>query len=167
MTGPTFKIAAQNPTQTLPWTGVPPLSIQQLWFSIQRVEWATLAIIPAGPETSALDFGRPLYEVGKLAMGERLRLLDARTVKLSGVAPLIVDMVTPPAGPRSTNVQWSERAMVLVESVLVQPAAVPVALAADAALLCVELGKTSMASARETLDIVGRQRFIGCVTLGR
>ena len=36
--------------------------------------------------------GRPLYEVGHLAMGDRLRLLDAREVKLDKTAPLILDM---------------------------------------------------------------------------
>ena len=41
------------------------------------------------------------------------------------------------------------------------------ALAADAALLCVEMGTTAIAAARETMQIVGAQRFLGCITLPR
>jgi hypothetical protein len=47
--------------------------MQQLWFALQRLEWATLAVVPADGHSSALDFARPLHEVGRLAMGEKLR----------------------------------------------------------------------------------------------
>ena len=146
---PTFKLADPATPEPLPWVGIPPLSMQQLWFSLQRLEWATLAVVPADGHSSALDFGRPLYEVGRLAMGEKLRLLDARDVKLNRTAPLILDMTG--ANNPGNGTQWSERALVMVESVLTQPSAVPLVLASDAALLCLELGKTSLAAARETL----------------
>ena len=144
------------------WAGIPSLSMQQLWFSLQRHEWSTLVAVPADRETSVMDFGRPLYEVGRLAMGEKLRLIDARDVKLTRTAPLILDMTGAGTGRGA-----GERVLVLIESVLSHPSGVPVALAADAALLCVELGKTSIAAARETVKIVGSQRFLGCITIPR
>ncbi len=159
-----FMIPEEPPADVLPWTGVPPLSMQQLWFSIQRLEWSTLVVVPAGPETSALDFGRPLFEVGRLAMGDRLRLLDARKVELGGTAPLILDM-TGASPVRAAGPPWNERVLVLIEPVVSHPSGIPIALAADAALLCVEMGKSSLASARETVQILGAQRFVGCVTL--
>jgi hypothetical protein len=153
-----------SPTEDSGWAGIPSLSMQQLWFSLQRREWSTLVVVPADREMSVTDFGRPLYEVGRLAMGEKLRLVDARDVKLTRTAPLILDMTA--GGPmRGIGGQAGERVLVLIESVLSHPSGVPVALAADAALLCVELGKTSMAAARETVQIVGAQRFLGCITL--
>jgi hypothetical protein len=162
---PTFKLAEPAPAETANWSGVPPLSMQQLWFAVQRLEWASLVIVPADGNSSAIDFGRPLYEVGHLAMGDRLRLLDAREVKLDKTAPLILDM-TGASRPHATGPQQrSERVLVMVESVLAAPSAIPVALAADAAILCVELGKTSLAGARETIQILGSQRFVGCITL--
>jgi hypothetical protein len=162
---PTFKLADSAPAETASWSGVPPLSMQQLWFAIQRLEWASLVIVPADGNSSALDFGKPLYEVGKLAMGDRCRLLDARDVKLDKTAPLILDMHGA-SKPHAAGVQQrSERVLVLIESVLAAPSAIPVAMAADAAILCVELGKTSMAGARETIQILGSQRFVGCITL--
>jgi hypothetical protein len=158
------KLADDESTEGQTWAGIPSLSMQQLWFSLQRREWSTLVAIPADRETSVMDFGRPLYEVGRLAMGEKLRLLDAREVKLTRTAPLILDMTggSPTRGP---GIESGERVLVLIQSVLSHPSGVPVALAADAALLCIELGMTSIAAARETMEIVGRQRFLGCIAL--
>ena len=161
----TFKLADTAPAETANWPGVPSLSMQQLWFAIQRLEWASLVIIPADGNSSAIDFGKPLYDVGKLAMGERLRLLDARAVKLDKTAPLILEMSGASKPHAAGSQQWSERVLVMIESVLSAPSAIPVALAADAAILCVELGKTSVAGARETVQILGSQRFVGCITL--
>ena len=107
---------------------------------------------------------RAAGDVGRLAMGDNLRLVDAREVKLTRTAPLIVEMTGAGRGPGSKG---GERVLVVIDSVLSHPSGVPVALAADAALLCVEMGKTSLTAARETLQIVGAQRFLGCITLPR
>jgi len=158
-----FKLA-DPASATEPTPGLrPSLAMQQLWFTLQRMEWASLVLVPGGPGLSSMDFARPLYEVGHLAMGDRLRLLDARESKIGGIAPLILDMSG--AGPRASGTTWNERVLVAIESVLAQPAAIPVAVAADAALLCVEMGRTSIEAARETVQIVGPQRFVGCITL--
>jgi hypothetical protein len=155
------KIKADDaPAEESAWAGIPSLSLQQLWFSLQRREWSSLVAVPADRGLSVMDFVRPLYEVGRLALGEKLRLLDARDVKLTRTAPLILEMTGGGSGG-----QPGGRVLVLIESVLSHPSGVPVALAADAALLCVEMGTTSIAAARETLQIVGPQRFLGCITL--
>jgi hypothetical protein len=161
--GPTLVRVNEEPSTDVPiWDGIPPLSMQQLWFSLQRLQWSSLLILPASPESSAMDFGRPLYQVARLAMGPRVRLLDGRGVKLTRTAPLILDMT----GASSDRGAASEgdRVLVLLESVISHPSGVPVALAADAAVLCVDLGKTTLAHAKETLRLVGAQRFVGCLT---
>jgi hypothetical protein len=148
------------PAEDTAWAGIPSLSLQQLWFSLQRREWSSLIAVPADRGMSLMDFVQPLYDVGRLAMGDKLRLVDARDVKLTRTAPLIVEMTE--GGP---NRKSGERVLVLIESVLSHPSGVALALAADAALLCVEMGRTSIAAARETLQIVGAQKFLGCITL--
>ncbi len=50
---------------------------------------------------------------------------------------------------------------------MANPLVLPVALAADAVLLCVELGLTDLASARHSVELLGRDRLIGSVLLGR
>jgi len=163
-TGPGFKLADELPESVSYWGGSPPLQVQQLWFSLQRLEWSTLVVVPAGPESSGMDFGRPLYEVGRLALGERLRLLDARQTQVSGTAGVILDMLGADAR-RPARTQWSERVLVVIESVVSHPTGIPLALASDAMVLGVELGRSSLISARRTLDTLGRSRFVGCLTL--
>ena len=53
--------------------------------------------------------------------------------------------------------------IVALEPVVSNPLGIAVALAADAALLCITLGETPLASAKRTVELVGRERFIGCV----
>lgn len=137
-----------------PWKGMPPVSLQQLWFALQRREWNSLVVLPSSPELSAEDFGRPLYEVARLALGSHVRLLDGRSISLPQTAPLILDMAT--AGERA-------RTLVLLDSVISHPPGVPIALASDGVLLCVEMGKTRLASIAETLQLVGREKFLGCI----
>jgi hypothetical protein len=47
------------------------------------------------------------------------------------------------------------------------PAGVAVARGADAALLCVELGRTHLRAAREVIEQAGRERFLGYVVVER
>jgi hypothetical protein len=55
--------------------------------------------------------------------------------------------------------------IVILDSVLSNPAGIPVALAADAALLCVALGQTDFESAERTVELIGAERFVGSVTI--
>ncbi len=164
MSRATFKLAEQAGPDPQPG-GVPPaLARQQLWFSIQRFDWSSLVLVPADPDTSALEVARALHEVGRLTMGDRLRLLDGRGLKLPATAPMILDM-SGAAPVRPAGTEWSERVLVVVDSIIAHPSGIPVALAADAVVLCLTLGKTPVASARETLKLIGSQRFIGCITV--
>ena len=166
MSRPTIiKLADAPPVEAARWPGAPPLSMQRLWFTIQRLQWASLVVVPADGSSAAGDFGRPLYEVGKLAMGDWLRLLDARELKADKTASLILDMTGANRPHNADSPEGSARVVVMVESVLTAPSAIPVALAADAAILGIELGKTSLAGARETIALLGAHRFLGCVTL--
>ena len=164
MSPATFKLAEPTGPDLHPGLSSPALPMQQLWFSIQRLAWASLVLLPADPETSAQAVGKALHEVGRLTMGERLRMLDARGVQLPATAPLILDMSG--ASPvRQAGPEWSERVLVLIDSVIAQPSGIPIALAADAVVLCLTLGKTPTAAARETLKLIGAQRFAGCIII--
>jgi hypothetical protein len=164
MSRATFKLADQAGGEAHPGAAPPELPRQQLWFSLQRFDWSSLLLLPADPDTSALELGRALHEVGRLTMGELLRLLDGRGLKVSATAPMILDMSgAHPVRPAGT--QWSEKVLVVVDSVVSHPSSIPIALAADAVVLCLTLGKTPLATARETMKLIGPQRFIGCITV--
>jgi hypothetical protein len=53
--------------------------------------------------------------------------------------------------------------VVVLASVIDQLAGVPIALTADAVVLTIVLGKTTLDSARRTLELVGAQRVLGCI----
>lgn len=165
MSRATFKLAEPGGPESQ-FGGVPPeLPRQQLWFSLQRFDWSSLVLLPADPDTSAFELGRALHDVGRLTMGDRLRLLDGRGLKVSATAPMILDMSGAAAPVRPAGVEWSEKVLVVVDSVVSHPSSIPIALAADGVVLCLTLGKTPLAAARETMKLVGPQRFIGCITV--
>jgi hypothetical protein len=135
---------------------------QSLWFAVRSKPWASLAVLPAGPRESALAVANGLYDVGALASGGPMRLLDARAVNLTSSASFIVNMSSLVSGPGERRT-GEQRVIVLLSSVIEQLAGVPVVLAADAVLLTVTLGKTTIDSARRTLELLGADRVIGCV----
>jgi hypothetical protein len=58
-----------------------------------------------------------------------------------------------------------ELVIVALDPLVSNQAAIGVAMLADAALLCVRMGKTDSASARRTIELIGRERVLGCVAL--
>ncbi len=134
-----------------------------LWFAVQTRPWTSLAVLPAGPGESALEVANALYDVGALVSGGPMRLLDARSVTLATSASFIVNMSSLVSSPGERRSGGTQRAVVVLSSVIEQLACVPVALAADAVVLTVTLGKTLLSDARRTLELVGKERVLGTI----
>ncbi len=62
----------------------------------------------------------------------------------------------PPAG----------QVVVAIQPIVVEPLGVAIAQAADAVVLCVELGRTRFKAARRTIELIGRERIAGTVLVG-
>jgi len=145
-------------------SSTPAAAAQALWFAVQRKPWSSLAVLPAGHGGSALAAGNALYDVGLLASGGPMRLLDARAVTLATSASFIVNMTSLlTASERRSSA--AQRLVVVLASVLEQPASIPIALAADAVVLTVALGTTTLDDARQTIGLVGAEHILGCITL--
>ncbi len=136
---------------------------QGLWFAVQTRPWASLAVLPAGPGESALSVANALYDVGALVSGGPMRLLDARAITMASSASFIVNMSALVSAPGERRAGGLQRAVVVLPSVIEQLAVVPIVLAADAVLFTVTLGKTTLDSARRTLELVGAERVLGCI----
>jgi len=54
------------------------------------------------------------------------------------------------------------KVIVAIQPVVVEPLGLAVTQAADVVVLCVEVGRTRLASARRTIELVGRERIAGC-----
>ena len=132
--------------------------LQQLWFSLAAQRWSTLLVVPAPGVRSALPLANGLLHISRRTNPEwRSSLVDGTRISLDQV-PGLVQLVAGKMGKR-------ERALVVVDPVEENPAALALASACDAALLCVALDGSDLHSSRRTLERCGRGRFLGSVVL--
>ncbi len=136
-----------------------PVELRRLWFAAVRREWSSLVVVPAHEGGSAIRVAEALVQIGSIHGSRPVRLIDARTHLLSEAARLVVEM--------TSCVAAGEIAIVVVDSVVGSETGIPLLLAADAALLCVTLGESDFVSAQRTIEMVGRERFLGSVVLDR
>jgi len=55
-----------------------------------------------------------------------------------------------------------ERLVISIPAVASQPLGLSAVQEADAVVICIELGRTKLAAARKTVEVVGRERLVGC-----
>jgi hypothetical protein len=150
-----------------------PREMQELWFATIRHEWRSLVVVPASPGFSVLPIARALADVGGAIRGSPLLVLRAEGTDLNKIALLVSHLTNDAsrvgsAAPRSARPRSAdaEKAMIIaIDAVVTNPLVLPVALAADAVLVCVALGETPLESARHTVELIGRDRVIGSVLL--
>jgi hypothetical protein len=136
---------------------IPDNDWQRIWFATRQKDWSSLAIIPTHAGIDVAHVAQELTATG-LQHGERpVALLNAVGVKLVDTQN-IVDSLAAMTG-RATWV------LVPVDPLADNPSSVAVVRAAAAALLVVRLGQSFLSSARNTIDLVGRERFLGSIAL--
>jgi hypothetical protein len=132
--------------------------LQQLWFATLRREWSSLVVVPASVEASAPSIARALADNGELRKGSPVKLIAAEGVDLAGSSQLIVEI--------TTHVSKGGLVIVSIDPVTINQAGIPIAMAADAALMCVRLGWTDVATGRRAIELIGADKFIGSVVQG-
>lgn len=132
---------------------------QRLWLAAQRTAWKTLALIPIGEGLATPRLAAALAEVGRRHLGGTVVALDATKVSLSTLRSELSAL--------TESARCAERAIVALPPLLGSPACLEIARAADAALLCIELGSSAAAEAEQILEEVGRLRVIGSVIVRR
>src|SRR2546423_13169184 len=128
---------------------------QKIWLAIQAKEWRSLAIVPGSHGVSTLELAQILVDVGWQHRGLPIGLADLRNITLPYIDTVIDEV--------RNHVYNGERVLIALRSVFENPATVPIAQWADGALLCVSLGNTKITGAEQTLDQVGKDRFLGSV----
>jgi hypothetical protein len=166
--------------------------LQELWFATRRRKWKSLVVVPASPGSSVLQIAQALGEVGSAIRMSPVELVNAEGMDLDRLAMLVREIsgeakagvkaevhasvwTSGPAGasPAGKDVAAAragpaERATIIaIEAVAENPLILPLALSADAVLLCVEVGRTKLDEARHTADLIGRDRIIGTALLRR
>jgi len=158
--------------RTGPGSTVEPLltsdDAQRLWLEVHRHQWSSLVLVPADPGASATSIAASLAKAGAALGDPELRVLNAEGMGLEAIRGVIADLklmadLSTRAVSTSTGDPW--RVVVTIESVLSNPLGVMLAQAADMALLCVRKRKTKLAAAQKTVELIGRDLFIGSVVL--
>jgi hypothetical protein len=132
--------------------------LQQLWFSVAPHRWSSLLVVPAPGVSSALPLATGLLHVSRRSGSEqRSSLVDATGASLEEVAGLAQSI--------AARIGQRERILVVVDPIEENPAALALATCCDAAVLCLGLGSSDLRSARDTLERIGRARFLGSVIM--
>jgi hypothetical protein len=147
------------------------IEAQELWLTVTRREWQTLAVIPAHPDGSALSIASALAEAGSLLRGKPVELFSADRAdhSPSGPMPVMNGRATsniplhavPPGGLPPASERFER--VVALEPLTLNPMGATIAHAAEAVLMIAERGITELRTAKRTVEMIGRERFIGCV----
>jgi hypothetical protein len=131
--------------------------MQQMWLSLMRGSWSSIAIVPTDPGTSArVVIGALLGAAHQDDVG-RFEIIDAEGASAAHGERLAQHL--------ASVVARGARAVVAVDSLMQSLGGVPLVRDADATLLVVRLGTSSFDSVQSTIDIVGRERILGAVAL--
>lgn len=138
-------------------------AIQELWFATLRKPWRSLVLVPTSPGSSALPLAQALAQFGSLLRKRPVKILNAEGMGLQEIAELTMELeFGNSAAPDNPD---APRCLIVIEPIFTNPLATAVALAADAVLLCVDYGESNLDVARQTIEQIGPERFIGCVAL--
>jgi hypothetical protein len=125
---------------------------QRMWLCTQRHDWRTLALVPGDEETSTFDVANLIARLA-LDHGESIHVADLRALRLQHVDAFL-------EGSR-WDVRQGDRVIFATQSASVNLATVPLARAADCAILCVSLGATRLENVRDSVEQIGREHFLG------
>jgi hypothetical protein len=128
--------------------------LQELWLALSSQPWRSLVLVPADPAGSAARLAASLAAAGK-ELGDLSVTAVGDGALERGSALALVEGDAP-----------SSRVLVAVPPVLVEPRGVVLARRADAVVACVARGRTRLADARRTVELIGAERFLGCVLVG-
>ena len=135
----------------------------ELWFSLQRWQWASLVVVPADEGGSVVRIAQSLAAVGGRLHGAAVTAFVAEALDFDSAAETAASLAAPTSSSGPRGAAQTGQMIIAIEPVVTRPLAISIARAADIALLCIEMGRMRLASARRTIELVGRDRFVGCV----
>lgn len=136
-----------------------PMSSNQwalVWFTLIEHPWTSIVIVPAEANASSIAVARALTDVGNTYEEQGVQLIEAERLPPAIARHVIATM--------TKRADSGARTVVAVASPLVDYNAIPIARAADASVMLVKVGATALSDAKKTVNMIGRQCFIGSIT---
>jgi hypothetical protein len=131
--------------------------MQQMWLSLMHGSWSSIAVVPTDPGLSAKVVIGALLDAARQDDVGRFDVIDAEGASAAHGERLAQEL--------ASVVARGARAIVAVDSLMQSLGGTPLVRDADAVLLVVRLGVSNFDSVQSTIDIVGRERILGAVTL--
>jgi hypothetical protein len=138
---------------------------QEVWFALARREWSALALVPVDSGESAADLATSMAEVGRRLRASRITPIVATTLEYTQAAAITSTIVATRQGASSRVFQDRAQVVVAIPPIVDEPLGAAVAQAADAAILCVRLGRSKLSAVRRAIELIGREKVAGCVLL--
>jgi hypothetical protein len=133
---------------------------QRFWLTVDQLSWRTLALIPAGegaPPDFTLSLAVTLSRTGMTHKAGPIQVADGTAVPLRQLSGFLDDI-------RSCS-DAGQRVIVALSSASSDPTIPTIAKAVDGVVLCVLMGRMMNAQARETIRLVGANKFLGSVII--
>lgn len=131
-------------------------AFERLWVALLQSWWSSVVMVPARPGLSGLLVAQGLAAAGAEYRGEPVEVLNAVGAQL-GQCRGLLDQVA--------AVKSDHALLLAIDCPLEQESALLLARAAQAAVLLVPVGSTRLDEGRRVVELVGRGRFLGAVTL--
>ncbi len=141
---------------------VPGQEFQELWFTLARRAWRCLAVVPVDDDESAGHVARSLTDVGRM-LDDRVTFFALPDSRDYASAAQIVPAVGTAAAAPGRALEVAGKLIVALQPVVVEPLGLTITATADAVIVCVQMGRTKVATARRTIELIGRERIAGCV----
>jgi hypothetical protein len=129
---------------------------QKFWLSMLGRTWSSLALVPASsgaPPDFILGVAVNLARIGLLHLGVPIQVADGTQIPLVHLAQFESEL-----GRLKGE---KELVLIALAPITDNPITVPLAQAADAAVLCVVLDAMSSSDAKKTVNRIGAARFLG------
>ena len=129
---------------------------QRLWLTLDRSPWRTLALIPGssgGPADLTLTLAVTLSRTGMSHVGAPILVADGTQIPLNQLNGFLDDVRACRDG--------GERVIIALSAAAENPTTTAIAKAADAVVLCVQIGRTRSSDAKRTIKQVGLSKFVG------
>lgn len=131
---------------------------QRAWFSLQRREWSSLAIIGTESGDEAETAARQLAAIGTRDGLRSVRVLSALNLTFAD-APRALDYLAEAA-------THGELVVVACDPVRHNQATLPVLHAVSGVILVVRLGASRTDWVKKTIEVVGRERIVATISVG-
>jgi hypothetical protein len=164
MSAPTTQIVVRSGSESLWRAETPPRDIQEIWFALARRQWRSLVLVPADEGGSAAAIATSLADVGRRLQDAPVTFfLMASPLDYASAAKIMAAFASTRQGSGALTVASTGKVIVAVQPVIAEPLGLAVTEAADAVVLCIEMGRAHLSAARRSIELVGRDRIAGCL----